>query len=486
MTTARVTKQDLDLISDLIFDSFITDDLEFQNVHFVFRSLTTEERLDIARRYKYATAKENIDLMINILSFSISYIEGQEIENKLLSERLLRLNSKIIFKFYDFYQKLEDKISNAAKFVDYFVETKESRNNWAIFKTCYRSEDPFFVRKLNQYRYYWMLMNVFRDSLENEKRTWRKVEYATNSICAFVNPKAYNKTRHDMGVADQLENQEDIEKQEFVEQIEQGKEGVETQVTNDITQEIFTTMNKLPNETPEEHAVRMNTVMERFLAGQITDEHDRLVREDEIKIFKMHLLEKRKKVLVERTLHEERQMRFDSTEVLDNPVAKAALEEDAKLGFFHEGISYLDIMRKKDFAAIPRKEKQKAFDEVMLEQIDVKKDVESFLKGLSDQIKSEGHEQPQELPLNGSIEPTMENASEPPADSSNNEKPIMNAAQRAANMKIDVNSIDLIKQRDEKMKRIGRSLQNRNQALERNDIPKKENDQGLDVMKFTD
>ena len=463
MAARTVNKHDLSILSDLVFDSYASKELEFQGVHFVIRTLTTEEREDIARRYQYVSAKFNINLVLEILSNAILFINGYVFKKNEHAYLLNKLNSRLVLHLYSFYQKLDEELTESSKFIDYYIETKESRNLWLIFKKCSRITEPFSIRKINQYRFYWIVMNSYKDSFEEEKKTWSKVEYMTNSICAFVNPKGFRKSRGQMGVVDQLERNEDKTKQLIVEQLEGGVAVVKD---NDI----FSTLERLPDENKTDHEARVNIMLEKTLRGEIIDDYDKLVRQSEIKGFKNVLRNERKRILVEKELAKQRGFKFDRSEVLTNDSIKIKTEQDKKLGYFFEEHSYLDIVRLKDFAAMTKDEKKIAFDEVMIEVIDVQKEVDDYLKVLSEQTKGHGN-----APEPVTMAQGDDNAIGPKTDS--NLDVVKTTAERVAKMNVNVKGADLMKLRQGKINRINTVLNQRKSTI-------KPNDDNLDVIKF--
>ncbi len=459
----KVTKQDFELLYDLIFNSYTTCDFELIGLHFTLRSLTTQERDAIFRKFKFLSNKHNMRLVLEILSFSVFYIDGHKFEYEKHRRFLYKFNSKLILKLYFEFQKLEESIAESSKFIDYYLESRESRNMWSVFKTCSRVKDAFDIRKFNQYQFYWIVSNVYKDSLNEEKKVWSKVEYMTNSICAFLNPKAFRKAKSQMSIVEQLEQQEDKEKQRIVDELERGKV-VETVKSNDV----FSSMERQANETDEEYEYRINTLMEKTLKGELVDEHDRLVREDEIKFLKKFLREKRLQVLIEREKQERSPYRFDSSEVLENEASKIQFEEDKKLGFFHDNFSYIEIINMKDFVTLSREEKQKVFDEVMNE--DISKEVDSFLKSLSEEESRISSEVDKPI----TISDKLENASEGEADIKN---VLRTTAEKASNMSVNIKNVDLLEQHQEK-------IRNAIKAINRRNVPNLEQETDLDVMKF--
>jgi len=463
----KVSKRDLELLSNLVFDSYVTTEFDFLNHRFILRSLTTSEREDLYRRYFNFSSKHNLMLVLDMLAFSIMFIDGLEFDKHKHKAFLHRLNSRIILKIYKKYEEMDEEIKGSSVFIDYYVETRESRNMWSVFKTCSRINDPFSIRKLNQYQYYWIITNVFKDNLDKEKKAWAKVEYMTNSICAFINPKGFKKSRSS-SVVDQLEKQEDKEKQRLVEELETGV----TQQYVD-SNDVFSSMDRKNEETDEEYEYRVNILMEKTLKGELVDEHDKIVRKSEIDCLKKFLRERRTQVLVDREVRNRRGIKFDDLSVLEKEAMQIQLEEDKQNGFFHDDFSYIDIIKMKDFSAITKIEKEKIFEEVMNEEIDVDVETDNFLKSLS------GHDI---ISFNNSpIDNNLVNANDNETDSSVEVDEFKTPAQKAANMDIDIKGINLIKQKQEKIKRAIRVLNKRRADIEQSDVNE---GQDLDIIKF--
>jgi len=480
-----ITKTDLELMSNLVFDSCITQELEFSGVHFLFSTLSTEVRRAIETKFRYKSNKQNISLVVKILANSIIAIDGEEVAKDELEFSLWRLNSKIILKFYEFYRQLDEKVSSISKYIDYYLETKESRSNWTVFKVCSRSNDLFFIRKLNQYQYYWIVMNVFKDQIEEEKRQWSRTEYMTNSICAYVNPKAYRKSKGEKSITDQFEQYEDKQKKDIVDKIEKGEKIVEVQQENQQqVHTAFTSWTKMSNETEEQHAARLEEMMKVSLSGEDSDNFDKIIREECMNSLYKNLIDRRKKILIEKEAFKKRNL---STDVFENEQTKKEDEELKKKGYYCEGISYLEIINRKEYMILSKKYKLQTFEKAMTEKLDIEKDVENFLKSLSKlpNIIEDDVEHQNDLDVGETKEPAVIGASHNEADSSNKAQSIYrNAAERAASMKIHVEPVNLLDQKKEKNNRISDALEARKnmKSFEKKDIS--EEDESLDVMRF--
>ena len=474
----NLTKSDLELVSHLIFDSCITSEFEFSGVFFLFKTLSTDERNSIELKFRHKTHKQNIVLVVNILTYSIVCIDGDVVDKKELEFKLWRMNSIIILKLYEFYQQLDKKVIEVSQFVDYYIESKESRSHWTVFKTCERTNNLFSLKKLNNYQYYWIVMNVFKDQLEEEKKLWGKVEYMTNSICAFVNPKAYNKVKGQIGVSEQFEKYENKDKQAIVEKLEKG-ESVSSSEQN-TKKDIFSSLQQLPGETEEQHIVRVDQMMHKCMSGEDVDEYDKVIRETEMNNLYEELIEKRQKICIEKEAY---RRLGTSKDVLENERSINENKELSTKGYFFEDVSYFEIVNKKDYMGLNKKYKQEIFDKAMSAQFDLEKEIVMLLKKLSSffGVNESNVEHQDDMKQCDIIDLTSKHVSQSQADISKVENVVYkNAAEQAANMNIDVKSVDLIQQKKEKINRVFDVLEQRKNNIN-NSL---EDDEETDVMRF--
>lgn len=502
----KISKQNLKDISQLIFDGYLSSDVFLENTYITIRTLKTYEREKLFTKYKHLSKSQNLFIIIELLSISIKSIGGIEFNDKeKFYQTLLKTPSFFIMFMYRHYNKIEDKIDSLIKIIDFYVESTESKYYWNLFKNTQRTVDFNMIRQLNQFQYYWIVLSSFRETLETEKREWSKIEYMTNSICAFTNPKAYRRVKGRMNISETL-NPEYESKLDFRNRVlarleRSGKEEISVHESEMIgenvvsqDQKVFDQLRRKEEETKEEYADRINEMMKEQIKGKVTDEHDEQVRLYEVNLFKKLLIEKRVKVEVAKKIREQR--KFSQTEDLNQMIGQdeilkeeiTVIGDDKDLeeldiqvkekGYYHNGVSYLEIVNERAFSSIPKEEKEKAFKIIMEAEIDIEKATETFLKNLyKDDTKNNEKakvviDQTDNIDVGLKEEDTLESCE------------VKNAAEVASKMDIVINSgKDLVTekkvQNKKKLERYHNALDRRNSFLKN-----RKSSEDLDEMFF--
>ena len=398
----KISKQNLKDVSQLIFDGFLSDDLFFFNTYFTLRTIRTDERESLLSRYKYLSKSENFFIIIDLLTISIESIGGIKIiDKKRLHEKLLKMPSFLIMILYKKYDSIENKINSLIKIIEYYLQTDESKYFWRLFKNTNRVINFNEFKKINNFQYYWIVLNSHDDLFEEEKREWAKIEYMTNSICAFVNPSSYRRVKSSMNISEKISKEYDSKlksRTDALLRLEKSRKGeinideYEEFVSSDL--KIFSQLRKKESETKEEYTRRIEEMMIEQMKGNVVDDHDKQVRLYEINLLKKLLIEKRVKTEVMRNIRNKK--KFVETEDMNKISEDGIFREEVSvlgdsfqfdnqlkdLGFYHNNVSYLEIINEKAFSSIPKEEKERAFKSVMECGIDVEKATETFLKNL--------------------------------------------------------------------------------------------------------
>lgn len=490
----KISRQNLEDVSHLVFDGFLSEDVFISDTYFTMRTLTTEERLELSDKYKYLPKAYNLSLIIELLSCSIYKVGGIKIEQKVAVRFLSKCQSFLCLYLYELYNKLDARVSSSQKCIDYFIESKESKYFWGLFKLTHQQRNFDTLKHINQFQYYWVVMNSYKDMLDGEKREWSRTEYMTSTICAFVNPQAYRKAKNKMNVSDRFAEYEDklVFRKKMLEEIEKLEE-IEIEDEDEATTEnglvsadrhVFDQLKKKDDETKEQYADRVNDLMMQQISGKVIDEYDEQVRKDETDLLRKLLLEKRVRTEVIRGIRENR---------TNEDAARAGLspegilrEEEAiigadeqldiidesikKKGFYHDHVSYLDIVEEKAFTSIPKNEKEAVFDEVMTMALDIKAATKVFLNDLYKDDKKEGNgtegqdKGQQPIETHARLAKTDRQGLEPLEDAKL-------AAEKASKMNIGetINKPDLLdtkkQENDEKVKRYYEALDRRNMVI---------------------
>ena len=382
----RLNKTEISELLGFVQDGYLTRDIYFLNTYLTIRSLTKQDRQLVHLKFKYLDKKYNLNLVLEILSKVIYRIGGIEIREELVRKKLKVMSSVIVMGIYEEYSKTETYFDELLNKMESFVKTSESRNLWNVYKTNIRLE------KLNEYQYFWALLNLNKDKLEFYKFEWSKVEYMTNSICAFLNPKEFKRLKNQMNISSQFDEEQDDNEPFEVEEQEVNEKGI-----IDLAKTTMNQMVKKKEETQQEYYERVSSTLVEINKGKVMDEHDRIVRDYEIDILKKMLYQRRLKSEISTELRKTRDLAIaddmnttlslgkdgiyhDQATVIGSDDIDARLaKEIEKDGFCYNGNSYADAVNDKFFAAIPQDEKIAAFNEVMSWQINIKAEVCAYL-----------------------------------------------------------------------------------------------------------
>ena len=139
-------------------------------------------------------------------------------------------------------------------------------------------------------------------------------------------------------------------------------------------QELFAKMGAQPNETKQQHAERISNAVQARLKGEVLDEHDKVIKQQNINKLKMMLYERRKNTLIARKMKQSQNI--EDEEIL------GGLDEIPQGEFCYEGVDYSDLINYKYLILIKPEEKQQIFKEVMNLEINIEKEIAEFQKSL--------------------------------------------------------------------------------------------------------
>ncbi|GAF77573.1 unnamed protein product, partial [marine sediment metagenome] len=182
---------------------------------------------------------------------------------------------KIVIKLFDEYAKLAKRIRVATKQIIDFTNTEESRQHWSVIKTTKTSFNSSTIteginqslREISPIQRVWIYLNEQNELNEKHKLEWNRVEYMTESICSFVNPKAMQQVTNKRKL-----DKEEEDRQQMVKEITETKGD---KVIENSADDLFSAIKKKEGESQLEYSKRtreavMNTLKE--------DEHDLIVR----------------------------------------------------------------------------------------------------------------------------------------------------------------------------------------------------------------
>lgn len=371
-------------IKALIFDGFLTQTLRFDKFVVVIRTLGATEENSVITSYKDLPKEYNTMAAVDTVKFALYSINGVRVSDA--SRSLINdWSPKIVAKIFVRYTALVKRVQATYDLIDEFVKTNDSRLRWSVVKATKTSlnsavltgNPEFESRGLTFAQQLWVYLNTQQDITERNKIEWSRVEYMTDSICGFINPKAMRQVQSQK----KLMQEEQIKKEER-EEIRQIQNTSEEKVMiQNTADELFDALQRKSGESAIERSKRIDKLMIKAFQE---DEHDKLVREYEEFEFCRQLRIKKENARRAKIVHEKK---LSNAIVIDVPVTKrpdlrvgyhqvstigddvdtdirfAELNKDNKR--FVNGIDYSDILQIASFALL--KNRDALFDQVVHE-----------------------------------------------------------------------------------------------------------------------
>jgi antitoxin component of RelBE/YafQ-DinJ toxin-antitoxin module len=362
-------------IKALVFDGFLTQTLRFDKFVVIIRTLGATEEDSVITSYQDLPKEYNLLAAVDTVKFALYSINGVRVTDasrKLVSD----WPQKIIAKIFVRYTTLVKRVQTAHNLVDDFVKTNDSRLRWSVVKgtktslnSAVLTGDPEFEsRGLTFIQQLWIYLNVQQDVIESNKIEWSRVEYMTDSICGFINPKAMRQVHSQKQLAQ--EEQMKKEEREEIRQIQNKSE--EKVMIQNTADDLFDALQRKSGESALERNKRINQLLAKAFQE---DEHDKLVREYEEFEFCRQLRIKKENARRAKILHEKK---LTNAIVIDVPVLRrkdiqigyhqmstlgddvdtdskfAELNKDNK--YFVNGIDYSEIVQIVSFALLKNRE----------------------------------------------------------------------------------------------------------------------------------
>lgn len=295
-----------DDIRSLIFDGFLKETIKFNDYVIIIRTLFSFEEDSIIETYKHLPNEYNLMAAADTVQKSVYSINGCKMTES--RELIKNWPKQIIVKLFEEYLKLADRSRKAAKLINEFIETDESKLRWSVIRATKSSlnsavitgNTDFEFKGLSSLQQLWIYINLQNDLAEQNKHDWKKVEHITEMICTFINPKAMQKIQNQRKLT---EDEETIKKdKDEIMQIE-NKTNEKILIEN-TADELFDSMGRRQGESIADYKGRVQKLLEKAFSE---DEHDKIIREHEEYEFAKQLRIKkentrRAKVLYERKI----------------------------------------------------------------------------------------------------------------------------------------------------------------------------------------
>lgn len=304
-------------VKSLIFEGFIRETIKFKNIVIVIRTLSLAEENFVIEMYSHLSDSYNLLAASDTIKKALYSINGCRIEDK-HKELVDDWPKQLVIKLFHVYLSLCERARNATKIIDKFVKTNDSKVRWSIIKTTKTSlnsavitgNPEFESRGLSYSQQVWIFLNEQEDMISTNKSEWSRIEYMTDSICSFINPKAMKHVQYKK----QLEKDEEFKRQQKDDLKKIQKESKEKTMIENTADDLFDSLERQKDETALEYRER---VAKAIYKSQEEDEHDRIVREYDEYEFARRLRIQKENTRRSRLLHEKKKQNSFVIEVPD-------------------------------------------------------------------------------------------------------------------------------------------------------------------------
>lgn len=364
-------------INSIIFDGHLKSTIKFNDFVIVIRTLNAAEENFVVETYQDLPNVYNTMAAIDTIQYSIYSINGCIIKSNDDCRKIIQeWPSQIISKIFNEYIKLVNRAKKAVSQINDFIETDESKLRWSVVKGTKSSlnsatitgKSEFENKGLTYIQQLWIFLNQQNDSIEDSKLQWSRVEYMTESICTFINPKAMDKIQN----RKKLLKDEELkrEQRDEIKQIQQQSD--QKLMIENTADELFDALKRKQGESAIDYTKRFQNVLTRSMKE---DDHDRIIREYEEYEFCRQLRIKKENVRRSKLL---RDKRMTDAVVIELPNAPKGIqvgyqqvstlgddidyevkiqEQNVNNPYFVNGIDYTDIFDIVSFKMLVNRDK---------------------------------------------------------------------------------------------------------------------------------
>jgi hypothetical protein len=375
-------------IHSLIFDGHLKTTIKFNDFVIVIRTLNAAEEDYVIETYQNLPKVYNTAAAIDTIQRSIYSINGCIIKNDDTCRKIIqKWPQQIVAKMFRQYIILVNRAKVAVSLINDFVETDESKLRWSVVKATKSSINsatitgrPDFENKgLTFIQQLWIFSNQKQDENDDNKLQWSRIEYMTESICTFINPKAMDKIQN----RKKLLKDEEFKREQREEMKQIQEKSNEKVMIENTADDLFDSLNRRSGESAIEYTKRYQTALVR---SQKEDEHDRIVREYEEYEFCRQLRIKKENSRRSKLLHDKRiasaivielpnapshiQVGYQQVSTLGDDAATDVKIQEQNTGnvYFVNGVDYSEIIEIVSFKML--KNRDNLFKMVMNESDD--------------------------------------------------------------------------------------------------------------------
>lgn len=391
-------------VKALIFDGFIKETVKFKSIVIVIRTLSLADENSIINTYENLSDSYNLLVATDTLKFSLYSINGCRITNEICN-LIYDWPKQLIIKLFNTYLSLTDRARIATKQIEDFVTTNESKLRWSIIKStkinlnsAIITGNPEFESKgLSFSQQLWIYLNQQEDLLLENKLNWSRIEYMTESICAFINPKAMRQIQNKK----KLDEEEQFVKEQREELKKIQNESSDKTMIENTADELFDSLERKKGESALDYRERINQAVSKAWEE---DEHDRIVREYEEYEFSRQLRIQKENTRRRKILNEQRKQNSFVIDLPENnPKIPTAFHQVSTFGndddqfelmveqektnnaYFINNVDYSEIVEITSFCMLKNRDK-------ILNEIANESDEETS-EWIEKYIKTEGEQQ---------------------------------------------------------------------------------------------
>jgi len=360
-------------IKALIFDGYLKETVKFEDMVIVIRTLSLAEENFVVETYENLPDTYNLLAAVETLQRSIYSINGCKITDN--SKEIVKdWPKQLIIKLFSSYLSLTSRAREATKQIDEFIKTDESKLRWSIIRATKTSlnsaiitgNQEFENRGLSYIQQAWVYLNQQDDTLSKNKQAWSQIEYMTDSICSFINPKAMRQIQG----RKQLQQEEQMLKEQRTEIKEIQSQSKEKIMIKNTADELFDSFGRKNGESMTEYRDRFSKSLVKAFQE---DEHDRIIREYEEYEFAKQLRIQKENARRAKTLHEKRKSNVividlpktnldvgfhQMTTLGDDEQIDAMIKEEVKTNSYYlNGVDYSEIVAITSFIMLKNRDK---------------------------------------------------------------------------------------------------------------------------------
>ena len=202
----QVNDQALADIEEMLYHSGIEDDFFIGDYCLSFRTLSSAKERELWACYRNIRTIDQVYFVIDLLTEALHRVNGRRVDpstrDYLAKEFFYRMPRSTLLGLYRRIRLLGNRIDAAQDAIDEYTQTQSSKSLWNIFKiTGTLPSADFDFRQSNIIQHLWCITNHYIDENDREEASWKRATFVADQICAFLDPKAFQRIEARRGAA---------------------------------------------------------------------------------------------------------------------------------------------------------------------------------------------------------------------------------------------------------------------------------------------